>query len=134
MNRILVCYDGSPESRRALERVGEPARQGPANATVIIVVEPLYVTAPYSGYVDPTEHATHRCLLDEATETLAACGVWADPLEPADKPAPAITGAPRAVRADLVVIGAGHRSGPLPLRTVTDDVVAGAPSDVLVVR
>ena len=91
MNRILVCYDGSPESRRAVERVGELAHRGPANVTVISLVE--------LAHRGPGDHGRRLC-----------------------------------VRADLVVIGAGHRRGRLPLRTVTGDVVAEAPSDVLVVR
>ena len=132
--RILVCYDGSPASRRALERAAEVAARGPADVTVISVAEPLYHGAPHSGLADPAEDTMHRRLLDEATETLAVFGVRADTLEPANEPARAITRAARDVGADLIVIGSSHRRGPLPLRTVTGEVVAGAQSDVLVVR
>jgi nucleotide-binding universal stress UspA family protein len=133
--RILLCYDGSPESRRALTRVAELATRRPADVTVISVAEPLYHGAPYSGYADPGESATHRHLLDEASETLAAVGVAADTLEPADEPARAIVDAARDLHADLIVVGSGRRAHrPRPLRTVSGELVARAPSDVLVVR
>ena len=136
--RILVCYDGSAQSRRALERVAELAFRGPADVTVISVAEPLYHGAPYSGYADPAEDAAHRRLVDEAAETLAAVGVHADTLEPAGEPPRAIIDAARDLRADLIVVGAPkHRALPAPLPprpTLSGALAAEAPADVLIVR
>jgi nucleotide-binding universal stress UspA family protein len=53
--RILVCYDGSPESERALERVAEVASGVPSEVTVVSAAEPIYRQAPYTGYADPAE-------------------------------------------------------------------------------
>jgi nucleotide-binding universal stress UspA family protein len=39
--RILVCYDGSPESERALDRAAEFASAVPGQVTVVSVAEPI---------------------------------------------------------------------------------------------
>jgi hypothetical protein len=62
--RILLCYDGSAEARRALERVGETASVVPSRVTVVSVADPVYPDPPYTGYADPGEEQTHRRLLD----------------------------------------------------------------------
>jgi nucleotide-binding universal stress UspA family protein len=56
--RILLCYDGSAEARRALERVGEIASVVPSRVTVVSVADPVYPDPPYTGYADPGEDQT----------------------------------------------------------------------------
>lgn len=134
--RILVCYDGSPESERALARVAEIAAATPSDVTVVSVADPIYHTPPYTGYADPAEEEAHRRLLEEATRTLAGHGITAATVEPTGEPAAAIVEAAAEMRADLVVVGSRHRGvvERLLFRSVSGELVVEAPCDVLVVR
>jgi nucleotide-binding universal stress UspA family protein len=132
--RILLCYDGSAEARRALERVGEVASVVTSRVTVVSVAEPIYPNAPYTGYADPGEEQAHRRLLEQAAEDLGQ-GVETTTLEPVGDPAAAILDAARD-GADLVVVGSRHRGliKRLLFRSVSAEIVVEAPCDVLVVR
>jgi nucleotide-binding universal stress UspA family protein len=88
--RILLCYDGSAEARRALERVGEIASVVPCRVAVISVAEPIYPNPPYTGYADPGEEQAHRRLLEDSAEDLRGQGVDTTTLEPVGDPAAAI--------------------------------------------
>ena len=125
--RILVCYDGSAESQRALARAADIAAAGASEVTVVSVAEPLYPMRPYTGYADPAEDELHRRLLDDATHTLARDGITA---------ATAIVDAARDTRADLIVVGTRHRRliERLLFGSVSGQLVVEAPCDVLVVR
>jgi len=133
--RVLLCYDGSAEARRALERVGEIASVVPCRVTVVSVAEPLYARPPYTGYADPGEERAHHRLLEEAAESLRGQGVESTTLEPVGDPAAAIVDSARD-GADLVVVGSRHRGliKRLLFRSVSAEVVVEAPCDVLVVR
>jgi len=133
--RILLCYDGSAEARRALERLGEIASVVPSRVTVVSVAEPIYANPPYTGYADPGEEQAHRRLLEEAAEDLRAQGVETTTLEPVGDPAAAILDTARD-GADLVVVGSRHRGviKRLLFGSVSAEVVVEAPCDVLVVR
>lgn len=133
--RILLCYDGSAEARRALERVGEIASVVPSRVTVVSVAEPIYPNPPYTGYADPGEEQAHRRLLEEAAEDLRGQGVDTTTLESVGDPAAAILDAARG-GADLVVVGSRHRRliKRLLFGSVSAEVVVEAPCDVLVVR
>jgi nucleotide-binding universal stress UspA family protein len=133
--RILLCYDGSAEARRALERVGEIASVVPCRVAVVSVAEPIYPNPPYTGYADPGEEQAHRRLREEAAENLGREGVDTTTLEPVGDPAAAILDtAPDG--ADLVVVGSRHRGliKRLLFRSVSAEVIVEAPCDVLVVR
>jgi nucleotide-binding universal stress UspA family protein len=134
--RILVCYDGSAESDRALARAAEIALAGTCEVTVISVAEPLYPMRPYTGYADPGEEELHRRLLDDASRTLARDGIAAATLEPIAQTTDAIVEAARETRADLIVVGTRHRRliERLLFGSVSGRLVAEAPCDVLVVR
>jgi nucleotide-binding universal stress UspA family protein len=134
--RILVCYDGSPESERALERVAEVASAVPSEVTVVSAAEPIYRQAPYTGYADPAEEEAHRRLLDDATKRLAGYGVTAATMAPAGEPVVAILEAARETDADLIVVGSRHRGivERLLLGSVSGELVVQASSDVLVVK
>jgi len=133
--RILLCYDGSAEARRALERVGEIASVVPCRVTVVSVAEPIYPNPPYTGYADPGEEQAHRRHLEEAAEDLRGQGVETTTLEPVGDPAAAILDTARE-GADLVVVGSRHRGliKRLLFRSVSAEIVVEAPCDVLVVR
>jgi nucleotide-binding universal stress UspA family protein len=134
--RILVCYGGSPESERALERVAEVASAVPSEVTVVSAAEPIYRQAPYTGYADPAEEEAHRRLLEEATKRLAGYGIAAGTMAPAGEAVAAILEAARATDADLIVVGSRHRGivRRLLLGSVSGELVVAASSDVLVVR
>lgn len=134
--RILVCYDGSAESQRALARAADIAAAGASEVTVVSVAEPLYPMRPYTGYADPAEDELHRRLLDDATHTLARDGITAATLEPVGRTAEAIVDAARDTRADLIVVGTRHRRliERLLFGSVSGQLVVEAPCDVLVVR
>jgi nucleotide-binding universal stress UspA family protein len=134
--RILVCYDGSPESERALQRVAEVASAVPSEIMVVSAAEPIYRQAPYTGYADPAEEEAHRRLLEDATARLAGYGVTAATMAPAGEPVDAILEAARDTEADLIVVGSRHRSvvQRLLLGSVSGELVVEAPCDVLVVK
>jgi nucleotide-binding universal stress UspA family protein len=82
VRRILVCYDGSAESERALARAADIASAATSEVTVVSVAEPLYPMRPYTSFADPAEEELHRRLLDDATHTLARDEITAATLEP----------------------------------------------------
>ena len=133
--RILLCYDGSAEPKRALERVGETASVVPSRVTVVSVADSLYPDPPYAGFADPGEEQTHRRLLEEAAKDLRGRGVDATTVEQVGHPAVGILDAARD-GADLVVVGSRHRGliKRLLFGSVSAEVVVEAPCDVLVVR
>jgi nucleotide-binding universal stress UspA family protein len=133
---VLLCYDGSEESKRALERVAEIASSVEVKVSIVSVADPLYHERPYSGYADPGEEQEHRRLLDTAAAELRSRGVEAETLEPVGEPGAAIVEAARQLGAGLVVVGWRHHRliQRLLFGSVTGEVVDEAPCDVLVVR
>jgi nucleotide-binding universal stress UspA family protein len=134
--QILLCYDGSSEAKRALERVAEIAAAVPSRVTVVSVAEPLYPDPPWTGYADPREEQAHRQLLDEALQELGRRGIKAASAEPTGHTADSIVTAAQERHADLVVVGSRHRSvvKRLLFGSVSAEIVVDAPCDVLVVR
>ena len=134
--RILVCYDGSPESERALMRAVELASAVPVRVTVVSVADSLYPMCKWTDEVDPSEEKEHRRLLERATRALADNGIEAATVEPVGAVADQIVELARETDADLVVVGTHHHGivKRLLLRSVSEEVVADARCDVLVVR
>jgi nucleotide-binding universal stress UspA family protein len=134
--RILVYYDGSAESTRALDRVVEIASTVPSDVTVVSVAEPLYPGAPYTGYADPMEEERHRHLLENASRSLADRGIAVETVEPTGKTAQPILDVARERQAQLIVVGSGQRNlvKHLLSANVADELVVEAAADVLVVR
>ena len=133
---ILLCYDDSAEAKRALERVAEIAVAVPSRVTVVGVVEPTYQTGPFTGAVDPVEAKAHTRLLEKALWALSDRGIAAATLNLTGAPAESIVDAARDTGTDLVVVGSRQRSliRRLLSGSVSVEVVAEAPCDVLVVR
>jgi nucleotide-binding universal stress UspA family protein len=134
--RIVVCYDGSAESARALARVVEIALAVPSEVTIVSVAGPIYEELPYTGYTDPIEEETHHTLLDDAARSLKAHGLTSTTLEPVGDTVPAILRAARDTRADMIVVGSRHRSliRRLLFGSVSGELAVEAPFDVLVVH
>lgn len=134
MRKIVVGYDGSAPSRRALERAAELARDG----AQLVVVSVTPVTFTSLGMVAPeeSERAEHRRQADSAREILAAKGVEARAIELAGIPADVIVALAKDEDADLVIVGTHGRNiaERLVLGSVSQGVLHHAPCDVMVVR
>jgi nucleotide-binding universal stress UspA family protein len=133
---ILLCYDDSAEAERALERVAEIAAAVPSRVTVVGVVEQTHQAGPFAGAVDPIEGEQHTRLLEKALWALSDRGIAAAILNLTGAPADSVLDAARETGADLIVVGARQRGvvRRLLAGSVSVEVVAEAPCDVLVVR
>jgi nucleotide-binding universal stress UspA family protein len=120
-NKVLVGYDGTEVSRRALD----------AAASLLGYGSTLAVAS-----VTPKGSHTANVLLSEARERLLRRQLHATYLPLLGDPAEQLLDAAQEVGADLVVIGTrSHNGTPRPaLGSVSDDIVRRAPCDVLVVR
>jgi nucleotide-binding universal stress UspA family protein len=119
MRRILVGYDGSDGSRRALDRAVAEAREARARLTVLSVVNlPLDPEAPRNfGTLDdispgeggplspPPDVVAH---LSEARDRLASDGLDADLVWAAGESGRTIVDTAKRIRADVIVLGEHH--------------------------
>jgi nucleotide-binding universal stress UspA family protein len=136
VTRILIAYDGSDESRRAL-RYAE--RLVADDVVSVISVAPALIEAPRTAeYTDPTsDPSAHRRQLEEARAILAeASGVEPETIEAVGNPAAEIIAAAEARDVELIVVGrrGQHRVARFLMGSVADRVVRHASCDVLVVR
>jgi nucleotide-binding universal stress UspA family protein len=130
---LVVGYDGSDGSRRALARVSELAID--YRALVIVAVAPEIRSAGMGVDLAGAPVDTER-LLGEARELLDGCEGGAIQRRAAvGDPAIVLTDIAREVDAQLVIVG--RRGGDFVTRTllgsVAERVVQAAPCDVLVV-
>ena len=132
--RILVAYDGSDASRRALERVTRFMKE--ADVALVTVARPIYRDPPYTGYADPKDEEEQRQVLFAARDTLAGAGIAATGFAPVGDPADEILAAAKAFEAELIVIGARSLGtvGRLVLGSVSTKVMHESDADVLVVK
>jgi nucleotide-binding universal stress UspA family protein len=119
MSRILVAYDSSKSSKRALDRAIEEARSSHAEITVIAVAEmPLNPDEPrFYGTLDdfagnegdalapPPDLVDH---LTEARDHLASAGLEADLAWAAGLPAREIVSTAKRVGAKVIILGEHH--------------------------
>lgn len=118
--KIIVGYDDSEASQRALDRAADLAGYG----STLTVVSVAHEDGELSG-----EH------LATARERLLSRHVTATYLQPVGEPADELVAAATELGADLVVVGRRSK-GPLTrvvLGSVSGDVARRAPCDVLVV-
>jgi nucleotide-binding universal stress UspA family protein len=128
---MLVAYDGSTPARCALEHAADFARPGDRVAIVSVIPEP-----GVGARIAPPSDARNRQwqLLEEARESLAACGVEAETMAPVGDAATEILAAAERRGADVIVVGR-HRGRTAHLHgSVSGRVVRGATCDVLVVH
>jgi nucleotide-binding universal stress UspA family protein len=120
--RILVAFDGSEQSWRALDVA---ARMTGYGSTLTVVS------------VDREGNGSVRLLLDRAHERLLGHQVTATYVERQGAAAAELVAAARELDADLVVVGrrtgGGATDAPLP-GSVSAEVLHDAPCDVLVIR
>jgi nucleotide-binding universal stress UspA family protein len=130
--KILVAYDGSERSRKALDwttRFVDP------EVTVITVLQTLGGSEPISDAVDPSSAAlTNKHNLEEVIA--AALGIVPTLITAAGNPAEEIVRAAEAGDFDLVVLGAQGMNAieRFLLGSVSARVARYAPCPVLVVR
>ncbi|MCL4289344.1 MAG: universal stress protein [Thermoleophilia bacterium] len=135
MQSIVVGYDGSPESKRALDRAA--ALAGSDAAVTVVAAVAVAGSGPRGlGGVDETERAAARESLDAARAHLEGLGVDVKAVEGIGEPAEVIGEAAKEANADLIVVGtrglgAGKR---ILLGSVSTRLAHDSPCDVLVVR
>jgi nucleotide-binding universal stress UspA family protein len=128
--KILIGYDGSDCSRRALELAASVARDG--NGVTLATVAPVLFGQPDPAFADE-----QRRTLEEGKELLAAQGVHAETVGPLeDDAARGLVRTAEKIGADLIVVGThGHGTlARLALGSVAGGVVERAGCSVLVVR
>jgi|SRR5215472_5272608 len=136
--KILVAYDGSPASRRALDWAVRLAKDNAASRVRVLgVAATLEATAAIPDAVDPTSSVERRERdLAEAASALEAAGVRADTALKVGNPAEEIIQAGEEGGFDLIVLGStgAGRAIRWLLGSVSDRVVRHADRPVMVVR
>jgi nucleotide-binding universal stress UspA family protein len=136
MKTIVVGYDDTEPSKRALERAAELARAFDANV-IVTSVALVVAHGPRGGGPDPIESPErHRDELAHAAETLATLGVRGELVPAVGDPSEAIVGLAEERSADLIVVGTRE---PGLLERLLGQSVSGAVSrqahcDVLIVH
>jgi nucleotide-binding universal stress UspA family protein len=132
--KIMVGYDGSDHSQRALERAAAMAGDGD-QIVVVAAAEPRVHTGITEGaHTDPSEIERRRRDLEEARAFLSERGIDAETILGQGDPGSVIVNA--AKDADLVIVGSRglNTVQRLLMGSVSSKVVHRAPTDVLVVR
>ncbi len=124
--RLVLGFDGSDHSKRALERAAALA----GKAGHVFVVAAIPTNAEASDMVVRNRH------LEEAVAALTAHGVPHSTIEASGKPAAAISKAADDHSADMIVVGTRGlgATASLLLGSCSYSLVHGASRDVLVVR
>ena len=137
MSTIVVGYDETPGSQRALERASTLAKALGARL-VVTSVAPLMVSIGRSGGpTDPTDTpAMHVKELAAAREYLEGQGIEADYQAAVGEPADAIVQLAAERGAEMIVVGAGEPNliRRLTGQSVTESVSHHAHCDVLIVH
>jgi nucleotide-binding universal stress UspA family protein len=137
MKKILIGYDATPESERALDRTADLAIAFGAEVIVISVARALTPAGRGVGPVDPTDPMeAHEELVAQAAGRLEKLGVEAERVTALGQPARTIVEAAEGRGVDLIVLGARDLNvlERLVAGSVSDAVVHRAPCDVLIVH
>ncbi len=111
MKTILLAYDGSEPSERALARAGELAKAFDAAVHVTSVAPVIVGTMRGMGPYDPADPPSeHLKQLESAQARLADEGVTATLAPAHGDPVDAILAIADKVEADLIVLGSHDRS------------------------
>jgi nucleotide-binding universal stress UspA family protein len=137
MKTIVVGYDGSEPSKRALERAADIAEKFGSRVIVASVTPVLISTSRSGGAIDPTDPpAKHEQELEHARTYLSGRNIDAE-LQPAvGDPAETIVDVAEQAGATLIVVGTRE---PSVLERLLGQSVSGAVSrhahtDVLIVH
>lgn len=137
MKSIVVGYDGSDESKRALAKAAELAGKFSAAVTVVNAAAVHGGPAVHGALpVDPDELTEVQTELTEAKTILEGQGITPKLVEGRGDPADAIIETAKEAGADLVVVGTRGLNAVARtlLGSVSTRVAHEAPCDVLVVR
>jgi nucleotide-binding universal stress UspA family protein len=137
MKKIVLGYDDTDASQRALERAAQLAKAFDAELFVTSVSRVMYGAGRSAGPIDPTDPpAKHAEELAHAREYLEGQGVSAEYQPAVGDPADAIVELARERRADLIVVGTREPSivGRLLGQSVSESVSHRAHCDVLIVH
>jgi nucleotide-binding universal stress UspA family protein len=106
MKTIVLGYDGTDASARALERAGDIATAFSSSVIVTSVSGTMGGAVHAGGGGDPTDPpAAHEALLGEATSKLAERGVQAESVLATGSASEAIVELAAERSADLIVVG-----------------------------
>jgi nucleotide-binding universal stress UspA family protein len=106
MKTIVVGYDGTEASERALGRAGDLAASFGSSVIVTSVSSILTGTSHGGGSIDPTDPPEeHQALLERGRGTLAGRGIEAETVLATGDPAEAIVALAEQRSADLIVVG-----------------------------
>jgi nucleotide-binding universal stress UspA family protein len=137
MSTIVVGYDQTPGSQRALERAATLAKALGAKL-VVTSVAPLMVSIGRSGGpTDPTDTPEmHAQELDAARQYLEGQGVTADYQPAVGEPADAIVQLADQLGAEMIVVGTREPNliRRLTGQSVSESVTHHAHCDVLIVH
>lgn len=139
MKTILVGYDQSEPSERALERALELAKAFQAKLLITSVARVMADagTGRSMGGLDPTDSPeSHAAELQAAADKAKAAGLSAELVRAIGDAAEAIVKAAEQNDADLIVVGARERGWMQRMldHSVSQDVARHARCDVLIVH
>ena len=135
LREILVGYDGSEQSKHALERAAQIVSED--GRITLITAGEILPSAPRSDIESRADEIEERRrVLAEGRERLAELGIRADVVEALGDPTDAILQTARDLEADLIVVGTRGRNvaARVILGSVSTTIVNQAHCDVLVVR
>jgi nucleotide-binding universal stress UspA family protein len=136
MNTVLIGYDESAESQRALERAVMIAK-ALGGKIVVTSVAPVTVSPGRGGAIDSTDTPQdHIAELADARKYLEDQGVQAEYVPAVGHPAETIAEVAKQVSADLVVVGSGEPNLVQRMlgQSVTEGVMHKVETDLLIVR
>lgn len=136
MKTIVLGYDDTDPSKRALERAAELAKAF-GSKVIVTSVAGTMTPAPRGGGIDPIETpAAHREEIDHAVEALTGQGISVTKQLAVGDAAEAIVQAAEETGADLIVIGTREHGviGRIFGQSVSEGVSRHAKCDVLIVH
>lgn len=136
MKTIVLGYDDTDPSKRALERAAALAKAFGSNV-IVTSVAGLMTPAPRGGGLDPLEMPeAHREELGRAVEALTGQGVQVTTQLAVGDAAEAIVQVAEETSADLIVVGTREHGflGRMFGQSVSEGVSRHAPCDVLIVK
>ena len=135
-HKILVAYDGSPDSCTALNQVADLGSSRSAIIVLLAVIDSLAIMLPVEGmcFANETQEAETQSFLNRGLVELRKLGLRGEALIRYGNPAEQIAISARETGADLVVVG--HRDQGAVARwlngSVGISVINHAPCSVLV--